>query len=152
MKFKIKRFFFNLWFKYIKLPYLNYLDKKNERDFKKNVIKSFEKQFHVHPDVIKEAIIANEKINWGKKPNVKFTYDEYQIFLTEELKKSAILTQKTRKSPFFYDPEIIDIHNESVIDKKGKPLNKIILEETENCENTLKKQNLKLDSVKKMIK
>jgi hypothetical protein len=140
LKFKIKRFFSDLWFKYVKKPYLDYLTKKEKRDFDKNVIKSFHKQFGVHPSVIKEAIIANEKIFWGKKPNVKYTYNEHKMFLREELKKSAILTQKIGKSPLFYDPEISDIHNESIIDKKGATLKELITEEIKNTEQDLKKQ------------
>lgn len=141
IKFKIKRFFSNLWFKYVKKPYLNYLDKKEKHNFHKNVIKSFEKQFGVHPDIVKEAIIANEKKYWGKKPNVKFSHKEYELFLKEQLKKSA---KPNNGVPFFYEPEIIDIHNESIVDRKGKTLNKIILEEKDVDEILLKKQQNKL--------
>ena len=148
MKFKIKRFFSNLWFKYVKLPYLNYLDKKNKRDFKKNVIKAFHVQFGVHPDVIKDAIISNEKIYWGKKSNVTFTYEEYKQFLKEELKKSA---KANNSVPFFYEPEIIDIHNESLKDKTGLDLNKIILQELQDTKNTLVKQTVAFNSIKKKI-
>jgi hypothetical protein len=154
MKFKIKRFFSNLWFKYVKKAYLDYLSRKEKRDFNKNVIKSFYKQFGVHPSVIKEAIINNEKIFWGKKPNVKHTYDEHKMFLKEELKKSAILTQKTGKTPLFYQPEIVDIHNESITDKEGKTINEIVLEEKENDKNSLTKQTIRFYSTpqKKIIK
>jgi hypothetical protein len=130
LKFKIKRFFSNLWFKYVKKPYLDYLTRKEKRDFDKNAIKSFHKQFGVHPSVIKEAIIAN----------VKYTYDEHKMFLKEELKKSAVLTQKTDKRPLFYVPEIVDIHNESIFNKKGVTLKELMAEEIKNTEQDLKKQ------------
>lgn len=142
MKFKIKRFFSNLWFKYVKKPYLDYLNRKEKRDFDKNVIESFYKQFGVHPSVIKEAIIANEKIFWGKKPNVEYTYDEYKMFLREELKKSAALTQKIDKSPLFYEPEIIDIHNESITGREEKTIYQILLEESKNDKYRLDIQSL----------
>lgn len=145
LKSKTIKFFSDLWFKYIKKPYLNYLERKQKAEFDRKVIKSFKKQFGVHPDEVKKLIISNEKIYWGKKPNIKLTNEEYKEFLVKELKKSA---KPNNGVPCFYEPEIIDIHNESIADRKGENLKSLIKHEQKIDSFLLDQKEKKLNSLR----
>lgn len=98
---KIKRYFKNKWFKLVKKPYLDFLEKRRKEKFTKDLIRNFHKTFGVHPDYINQLIRANEKIPFGIKANVVMTNEEYVEFLKKQLVESAILRNNRDRSPFF---------------------------------------------------
>ena len=65
-------------------------------------------------------------------------------FLVEGAK--AINERKKYMGPLFYEPEIIDIHNESLYEKTGPTLRQIMMEDNKKVSEILKYQKRVLDN------
>ena len=145
---KIKRYIKNTWFKLVKKPYLDFLEKRKKEKFHKSFVKNFNKIYGVHPDHINEIIKRVEKSNRGYIPNVVMTDGEYVEFLKRQLIESATLTHKSGKKPLFYDPEIINIHNEAIEERPELSIKEILNEERDNDRKLFKIQKLRTEKYK----
>jgi len=147
--FNLKRGIKKLITKWVKIPYANYVQAKIKAKQKALIISEFEKSFGTHPDKIKQMMSRSEKAGLrfvGKNP-AKLSYDEYRNFLKEQLIKNAkeINDVCLDKSPAFYSPEIIEIHNENVYGRIGKSLNKLIVDDNKETQAIIQFQNKRLD-------
>ena len=145
---KIKRYFKNTWYKLVKKPYLDFLEKRKKEKFDKSLVKNFHKIYGVHPDHINEIIKRVEKLNRGYIPNVVMTDGEYAEFLKRELIQSAILKNDCDKKPLFYDPEIVNIHNEAIEGRAELSIKQILNEERDNDGKLFKIQKLRTEKYK----
>lgn len=133
---KIRQFFKDIWNNIIIPRYNRY---KNRVDFEtkiKDIRKDFEKRFNVKVDDIKE-VMYHER--------VRTVNDEYekQLHLNEELIKGKAhimsIHKYVSKTPFLYDPDVVDIHNENYHNNKFT-LSEILKQESEYVKNSLKQQ------------
>jgi hypothetical protein len=97
---------------------------------KKELIKNFENNIGVkHKAVLRLNDIVNKDFSLGEK----------QKYLNDKLKEGArAMVSYTNKSPMYYDPEIVNIHNE-FNELRETPTFKNIIEE----ENDLNSQRLR---------
>jgi len=103
----------NLWIKYIKEPiFRTYKKNKEKRELDRkiaNIRKDFEKRFDIKINDVKRLMYPK-----GVVPtNNPF---ERQVFLNQELEKAKKLLSNPKnvnRHVFFYEPEIVEIHNES---------------------------------------
>lgn len=154
----LKRKINYLIFCWFKSPYQTYIRKRQEIKKAEANRKDFVKKFNVEPSKIVDIIRRNQfSIGLMKKSsNVKMTDEEYKFFLAEEIKKSAISINKMKpfiKASLFYEPEISDIHNESLEDNRGPSFNELVASETSKSGYILRSQEKNhggvLDIVKK---
>ena len=133
---KFKNFFKHIWNNIIIPRYNRY---KNRNDFEtkiRDIRKDFEKRFNVKVDDIKE-VMYHER--------VKTVNDEYekQLHLNEELIKGKVHVMSIHKyvsrTPFLYDPDVVDIHNENYHNNRFT-LSDILKKDSENTKNSLKQQ------------
>jgi len=153
LKIKISNFIFRLF----KKPYYDFCEKQKKIKYDKYIRHDFIAQFGVHPDKIKAEIENIERIRLGDihtkngKPRIKMTDEEYQKFITHQLSQNAIESNKKKlyvKASIFYDPEITDIHNEAIKDKKSLTLNELIDIQVKDDILNLKQQQFILDKPK----
>jgi hypothetical protein len=140
---RIRIYVSNLWFRYVKNPFYYRLivepRVKREREAaKRKTIKDFEEKQKAAVSRIKE-IMYHEKVYHENNPKIDY-FNEKLI----ESRMCINETPKNRFSPLFYEPEICEIHNET-IHNKTDDINKIILQEKEKSSVLLKKQELKLN-------
>jgi hypothetical protein len=138
---KIKIYLSNLWFKFVKKPF--YYDLIVEPRIKKehaNKIAKQKKQFEEKRKVsiqrIKD-IMFHEKMYFENNPNVNYLNQK----LVEGRENVNKMSKYIAKTPFFYEPEICDIHNET-LHLKNKTIHQIIMDEN----------NLAIDSLKNQVK
>lgn len=150
----LKRKINNLIFSWFKKPYQNYIQKRFEKRKIAAIHREFEKNFNMSPssvvNLMHKSDIAAAGLHIPK--SVKMTDKEYQEFLLEERRISA-LKYSHKDSPLFYDPEIVDIHNESLEYNGGPHIIQLIANETTKAGRELRSQEKSrggvLDSVKK---
>ena len=134
---KLKIYILNLVFKWIKKPII---DKKikNVENEKINIEKhNFETSFKVKVDDIKKLMTATN-----------YNYDENEIKKINDLVEGAKSINENKKyiSPLFYEPEIIDIHNESLGDKVGPTMRQIMMEDDKKVSDIMVYQKRVLDN------
>lgn len=94
----------NLIYRFIKKPIQNKKEKILIEKAKKELIKKFETSFNVNH---KEILMLNNQVN------SPYNYSDKQNYLKDKLKEGAkAMVSYTNKSPMFYEPDIINIHNE----------------------------------------
>jgi hypothetical protein len=137
---KIKIYISNLWFKYVKNPfYLQPKIKKEAEKRKKTLIKNFEEKQKTAVSRIKD-IMYHENVYNENNPKTNYFNEK----LIEGRKRVNEMSAFTQRTPFLYDPDICDIHNETIHEKKDT-IDKIILEEDNFSKKLLKKQEIKLN-------
>lgn len=141
---RIKRYVSNLWFKYVKNPFYYRLIveprvKKEKELARKKTIKDFEEKQKTAVSRIKD-IMYHEKVFHENNP--KFDYLNQK--LVEGREHVIEMSPFMRRTPLFYEPEICEIHNET-IHTKTDDIHKIILQEDEKSRISLRKQKIKLD-------
>lgn len=104
-----------IWFKKL---YQDYIKKRFERECVQKIHEDFERKFGVKAEYLVGLMKRSDaSAGFLAKPTIKMTDAEYKAFLLEELKKSAISLNEIKpyiKASVFYDPDITDIHNESI--------------------------------------
>jgi hypothetical protein len=132
----MKTFFKKFWLR-IKTIYLNYVKKRQHKKELNNLIKNFEKTYKVSVKRINEII---------KHPKVYSETILKRGYYNDELKKGrrhiSDVNEFVKKTPFLYEPEIIDIHNENCHNNKFT-LDKLIKKENNLSYEFLKKQENK---------
>lgn len=105
---------------------------------------------------VKKKLIENPPINikdnfinkdWGVIIDDFKKYTDYFNELNKSHVEHKISGCYGNSSPIFYEPEIIDIHNESLNEIKGVDLNTLIKEEKELADKVLKKQEINLNKL-----
>lgn len=141
-----KRKIDNLIFRFFKKPYQNYIQKriakKNVNDIHKRFIKSFNLQPNRIIEIMYRTDIAAQRLTMKPK-TVKMTDEEYKAFLLEERRQSANSLNKMKqyiKASLFYEPEIIEIHNENLDNNKGPSLSQLVARDTTEATSSLTKQ------------
>ncbi len=136
---KIKLFFKNLVTRFISKPYYEFVTKKAAIKARKKAIKDFERDLHTEVEKVKK-IMYNPKFNHGN-----FDLSARREFLDTELKEARNKILKfssyTGRIPFFYEPEIIDVHNENLrISNNKSTLKEIMKRDNTTAELAIKKQ------------
>jgi len=133
----LKRKINNLIFNWFKKPYLNYQQRRFEKSKIAAIHREFEINFKMSPSSVVNLMHKSD-VAAGRK-SVKMTDKEYEEFLLEERKISA-LKYYNNHSPLFYDPEIVDIHNESLEYNGGQHIKQLIANETTKARRELRGQ------------
>lgn len=133
IKTQIEIYFKSLWFVYVEEPKLI-----KEKYFKEQKIKlEFEEKRNLKIARIKD--LMDYKQTHG---NLKKDYYNNKL---EEARKdyhtNFELNRYTTKSPFFYEPEICDIHNESIPNKPKLDLRDLIRYENKQAHFSSKHKN-----------
>lgn len=136
LKMFIKSKIIYLFNKFVKKPLQDRKKRKIEEKARKELIHSFEKKFNVN---------HNEILRLNKKVNTNFSLSEKHKYLNEKLKDGAkFMVNYTNKSPMFYDPEIVNIHND-FNELRDKPtFNEIIKEENNLNSKRLREQEYQI--------
>ncbi len=132
-KFSLNFFIKNLYNKFLLKPFLKQVDFINKiKQLKKNekLKRNFENERNISIDRIKNVIDFN--FDYGDS---KHQYWNQKLV---DAKKENIKTNK----PFFYEPEINNIHNENLNNPNLKPLEEIKKMDYEEAKMTLKKQKI----------
>jgi hypothetical protein len=142
-------FFNNL----IVIPYKNYKENKENNKLKEILKKEFKKNFGVDADTVRLIMSKSEVLGnflFHNKETTKMSNEEYDKFLKEQLLiNSREINELSQKPVFFYEPEIIEIHNENLYGKIGPSIKQLKAEETKKDEASLSHQFTKrLKSVK----
>ena len=137
---KIKLPIKNLWFKYVGKPMLDKKLAKEELKKTEELKKQFSKMYGDY-DEIKKLMYT--------KPHLQ-TDDTilYQDLINN--RKQMIMTN-TSHTPFLFEPEIIDIHNEN-LNPNAPLLEDLIKFDDEKAKSEIKKQELKEYAIKPRIK
>lgn len=124
--------------------------KKNRNEFIRNFrlkpeyVTDLMKRSDVSPILLRKHYITDTV----KKPApVKFTDEEYKEFLLDQLKKSVQLMNTNKSNirmSFLYDPEVIEIHNESIEEKEGPTIQELKAQESSIATKTLRRQETRL--------
>jgi hypothetical protein len=140
---KIKIYLSNLWFSYIKKPF--YYDLIVEPRIKKEhaikiakLKKEFEQKQKTSIQRIKE-VMFHEKVYFENNP--KFNYLNQK--LVEGRENVNKMSKYVAKTPFFYEPEICDVHNEN-IKLTNKNIHRLITYEKNLAWHSLKNQEKKV--------
>ena len=132
----MKKFFTEI-FSLLEKYYLNYIKKRQRKKELNNLIENFEKTYKVSVKEIDEII---------KHPKVYSETILKRGYHNDELKKGrrhiSDVNEFVKKTPFLYEPEIIDIHNENCHNNKFT-LDKLIKKENNLSYEFLKKQENK---------
>jgi hypothetical protein len=141
---KIKIYLSNLWFKFVKKPF--YYDLIVEPRLKKeyaNKIAKQKKQFEEKQKVSVQRIkdvMFHEKVYLENNPKVNYLNQK----LVEGRENVNKMSKHIAKTPFFYEPEICDTHNET-LHLKNKSTHQIIMGENNLAIRSLKNQEKKID-------
>lgn len=145
IKYKIK----NVIFRWFKKPYQDYIQKRQERKKTQEFKKEFIRNFGVSPSYVVNLMNrSNDILSLRSIPTIKMGYDEHRGFLSEELKKNATEINKVKryiKASLFYEPEIIDTHNEFLDDNKGPTLKELLVLDDVDAKHKLWKQEMNKD-------
>jgi hypothetical protein len=133
----------NIWVKYVKEPILRtYKKNKEKRELNRkiaNIREDFEERFKIKIKDVKE-LMYHEKVSTTNNPF------ERQVFLNQELEKAKKLLsdpKNVNNHVFFYEPEMVEIHNESTY-LLTKDLNEIKRIDFENSIAELRKKKREL--------
>lgn len=141
----------NLIYRWFKKPYNDYVEKRLEEKRIKKIHEEFERKFNMTPNqVINLMQRSDASGKFLSKPTIKMTDAEYKAFLLEELRKSAMSLNEMKpfiKASMFYDPEISDIHNESLEDIKGPSLKEFIAKDSSESMKMLRQQEKKYGTI-----
>jgi len=132
----MKNFFTNIWLK-LKRYYSNYVKKREEKNKLINLIKNFESDYNLSFDEINK-LIKHPSVYHESEPKRQYHNDK----LKEAREHILKIDKYVKKTPFLYEPEIIEIHNENCHTNKIT-LNELIKKEEEDNFNQLKKQLIK---------
>lgn len=141
---EIKRYVSNLWFKYVKNPFYYRLIveprlKKEREAARQKTIKDFEEKQKTAVSKIK-SIMYHEKVFHENNPKFNYLNEKLIEGRAHVIEMSPFM----RRTPLFYEPEICEIHNET-IHTKTDDIHNIILQENEKTRTLLRKQQIKLD-------
>jgi hypothetical protein len=132
----MKTFFKKFWLR-IKTIYLNYVKKRQHKKETNNLIENFEKTYGVSVKEINE-IIKHPKLY--SETTLKRGY--YNDKLKEGREHILKIDKFVKKTPFIYEPEFVDIHNENCHNNKFT-LDDLIKKENNLSYDFLKKQENK---------
>jgi len=141
---RVKTYISNLWFKFVKNPFYYRLIveprvKRQREAARQKTIKDFEEKQKTAVSRIKN-IMNHEKVYHENNPKLDYLNQK----LVEGREHIIKMSPYINLTPFFYEPEICEIHNET-IHTKTDDIHKIILEENEKSRVLLRKQQIKLD-------
>jgi hypothetical protein len=132
----MKKFFTEI-FSLLGKIYLNYVKKRQHKKELNNLIENFEKTYKVSVkeinEIIKQPKVYSETILKRGYHNDKLKEGREHILKIDKFVK---------KTPFIYEPEIIDIHNENCHNNKFT-LDELIKKENNLSYDFLKKQENK---------
>lgn len=127
---KMVKFIFNLWSNNVTKPIQERKAKKSREKYLKDLKNNFNETFNVDTNHINKLIDAT-------KPNLN---EDYKIdHLIENSIEINKLKSKGKVSPFIYEPEIVDIHNEN-LNLENPELHKLIDDDGRIAKNELTKQ------------
>jgi hypothetical protein len=135
LKFKLA----NLWFRYVKSPlYYGLIVNPRLEKERKAKIEKIKKEFEINQ---KASVDRVKEIMFHEKNRVKGEpkRDYHNEKLVDGRQHMINNHDLIKKIPFFYEPEICDIHNETIKDKKDA-LETIIKKSREHSAELLKKQ------------
>ena len=142
----------NLIYRWFKKPYNDYVQRRLEHKRIRELHNEFTSKFNMRPDEVVELMRRSDASAafLKKHPSVKMTDSEYREFLREELKKGAVSFNEMKsfiRASMFYDPEISDIHNESLEELNGPSLKELIAKESSESMKTLRQQEKKYGTI-----
>lgn len=127
---KVVKFIFNLWSNNVTKPIQERKAKKEHEKYVKELKANFNEKFNVDTNHINKLIDAT-------KANLN---EDYKIdHLIENSVEINKLKSKLKISPFFYEPEIVDIHNEN-LNFENPELYRLIDDDNRIAKNELTKQ------------
>lgn len=134
----------NLWFRYVKNPFYYRLIvepkvKKAREEERKKLIKDFEEKQKTTLARIKE-VMYHEKVYHENNPKLDYLNQKLVEGRAHVIEVSPFMN----RTPFFYEPEICEIHNET-LDTKKDGIHKVILNDNKTMQELLRKQKLKAD-------
>jgi len=143
---KIRVYVSNLWFIYVKNPFYYRLivepRLKREREKERaKIIKDFEENQKTSIDRVKN-IMYHEKVYHENNPKLDYLNQK----LVEGRAHVNEMVPFMSRIPFFYEPEICDIHNET-LDTKKDDIHKVILNDNKLLQELLRKQKIKADVI-----
>lgn len=128
----------------------NYLERKEvfrKKEELKNLHNSFTKQFGITPDEVKKVMRKQSNLF----PSLTQTDSDYLNQKLIEGRKSMI--EKNYHGPFFYEPEISDIHNENPDRLSYPKLSQVIKKDDDLSIQSLRYQeNGKILKLKEKVK
>ena len=132
----------NLWFRYVKNPFYYRLivepKAKREREKKrKEIIKDFEEKQKTLQSRVKE-VMYHETVYHENNPKLDYLNQK----LVEGREHIIQMSPLIHRTPFFYEPEICDMHNEH-IDSTKKNINQIMTDDDNSAKSSLKIQENK---------
>lgn len=135
----------NLWFRYVKNPFYYRLivepKAKRERERKrKEIIKDFEQKQKAAVSRIKE-VMYHEKVYHENNPKLDYLNQK----LVEGREHIIQMSPLIHRTPFFYEPEICEIHNET-LDTKKDNLHKVILNDDNLARESIRKQDIRANA------
>lgn len=141
---RFKIYVSNLWFKYVKNPFYYRLIvepkvKKAREEERKKLIKDFEEKQKTTLARIKE-VMYHEKVHHENNPKLDYLNQKLVEGRAHVIEMSPFMN----RTPFFYEPEICEIHNET-LDTKKDNIFKVILNDNKTTQELLRKQRLKAD-------
>jgi hypothetical protein len=132
----MKKFFTNILLT-LERYYSNYVKKRERKKELIKLIKNFEKDYNVSVEEINQII---------KHPSVYCEIGSKKQLYNDKLKEAREhilkIDKYVKKTPFIYEPEIVDIHNEHRHSNKFT-LNELVLKDEKDSHNYLKKQEAK---------
>lgn len=132
----MKKFFTNIWLK-LKRYYTNYVKKRERKKELIKLIKNFEIDYNVSVEEINQII---------KHPSHYCEIGPKEQFYNDKLKEAREhilkIDKYIKKTPFLYEPEIVDIHNEHCHGNK-LTFNELVQKDEKDSYNYLKKQEQK---------
>lgn len=126
----LKRSVNNLIFKWFKKPYKDWKQKNQDNKLKDAYRQKFERLVNQKAEHIRSLMLRSDKAGFkltGMNP-VKMTDEEYKQFLKDELRNGAISLNGLKQyisASMFFEPDIVDIHNESLSDHTGLPIHEL---------------------------
>lgn len=136
---KISEFFKNIWNRFVISKYTKL---KKERELKlklKDIKDDFEKRFNLSTEEIKE-IMYHERVASYRDEYEKLNYLKNELVKGRE--HMLNVHKYVSKTPFLYEPDVVDIHNEN-LHFNTKSISEIMNEDYEKVRLNLKEQSRK---------
>ncbi len=121
VKSKIKLYFNSIWFKYVEEPKL--IREKYRQD--KKIVDDFESKQKLKVDRVKDLMVYKQNYHSPKKEY----YDEKLTEARKYYHDNFDMNSWYIKPPAFYEPDICDIHNDSLEKSDPNALKKLIYDE-----------------------
>lgn len=141
---RLKRKVNNLIYRLFKKPYQDYIQSRLEKKRVQKIHAKFERIFGLKAkkvvDIMRRSDVAG---GFLRKPVIKMSDEEYKALLLEQLKQSAHSLNEMKpyiKASLFYDPDITDIHNESIEEGQGLSLKELMARDFAEARKTLLQQ------------